>query len=208
MAGRNLTAALAALALLVNAVPCFAQDPPAVPPPIALDSAPVANDQQLLDKYVWTRLGLEGALLATLSSGLDQWRASPPEWGGGASGYAKRWASEYSEAAIGDTATYAIAHVLHHDPSFTRCECSGFANRLHHAAVSPFIARTRSGRRVLSVASLAGFLVGDVVAASTWYPARRGARDGLLNAAGSLGAKIGIDVLLEFAPRLPKIRPK
>jgi hypothetical protein len=198
------------LILLIGAVPCFAQDSTMVPPSTAGDArdgggpTPVANNHELLQKYVWSTLGLEGALSATLSGGLDQWRESPAKWGKGSTSYARRWTSEYTETAIGDTATYAIARVFHQDPSFTRCECSGFVRRMNHAVLAPFTARTRDGKSVLSFASLAGFLTGDVVSASTWFPARLGARDGLRNAVASLAARIGVDVLLEFRPRRPK----
>jgi hypothetical protein len=184
--------------LLAGAGPCFAQDPPAA------DPKPVASDRQLLQKYVWSSIGLEGAISATVSSGLDQWKQSPPEWGDDATGYARRWASDYAESAIGDTAKYAVAHIFHQDPSFTRCECSGIARRLWHAIDSPFMARKRDGTRVPSAASLAGFLTGHVVSASTWYPAPLGTRDGLRHAATSLVTKIGMDVLKEFWPRRSK----
>ena len=193
--GLLIRAAWLALILSVGASPCFAQDQPDNSP------KPVASDHELLRKYVWSTLGLEGAIRATLASGLDQWQEAPPEWNSDATGYAKRWASEYAESAIGDTTKYAVARLFHHDPSFTRCECSGFARRLRHAVDSPFMARKRDGTRVLSAASLAGFLTGHVVSASTWYPAPLGARDGLKHAATSLVSKIGVDVFKEFRPR-------
>ena len=202
-------AARVTLILLIQGAPCFAQDSPAVlVADVSLDGGPptpVANNDELLQKYVWSRLGLEGVVSATLAAGLDQWRNSPAQWGEGRGGYAKRWTSEYAESAIGQAATYATARVLHQDPSFTPCECSGFVRRMNHAVLSPFTARTRDGKSVLSVASLVGFLTGDVVSASTWFPARLGARDGLRNAAGDLAARIGVDVLLEFRPhrRMP-----
>jgi hypothetical protein len=186
------------LALLVGAVPGVAQDSPVAGP------KPVATDNQMLHKYVWSTLGFDGAISATVSSGLDQWKQSPPEWGDGATGYARRWVSDYAESAIGDTAKYAVARIFHHDPSFTRCECSGFTRRLHHAVDSPFMARTRDGTRVLSAASLAGFLAGHVVSASTWYPAPLGTRDGLRHAGMSLVSKIAVDVFREFRPRRSK----
>lgn len=65
-----------ALALLTSAVPCFAQDDPVVDPGSV--AKPVATDQQLLHKYVWSTRGLEGAIGATMASGLDQWKRSPP----------------------------------------------------------------------------------------------------------------------------------
>jgi hypothetical protein len=175
--------------------------PVLAPAAAAVPQPPIASDAQLLHKYVWSTLGFDGLLSATISSGLDQWHESPPEWDVTRAGYTKRFASEYAESAIGDIAKYAVAHVFHHDPSFTRCQCTGVARRLHHAVDSPFMARTRSGRRVLSAASLSGFLAGHVASASTWYPAPLGTRDGLKHAALSLVAKIGVDVFKEFRPR-------
>jgi hypothetical protein len=75
---------------------------------------------------------------------------------------------------------------------------------IRHTVNSPFMARRRDGTRVLSAASLAGFLAGHVVSASTWYPAPHGARDGLKHAGVSLVTKIGKDVLKEFRPRRSK----
>jgi len=191
-------------ALLIRAgtaVPCVAQETPAVPP------KPVATDNQMLHKYVWSTIGLDGALSATLASGLDQWKRSPPEWNMDAAGYTRRWVSDYAETAIGDGAKYTVAHFFHHDPSFYPCACSGFGRRLHHAVDSPFMARTRDGTRVLSAASLAGFVTGHVVSASTWYPAPLGAREGLKHAGMSLATKIAVDVFKEFRPRRSKEQP-
>ena len=187
------------LACLAGAVPCFAQEPPIVDlPPVA---KPVATDHQLRHKYVWSTLELDGAIAATLGAGLDQWKHSPPEWDSDATGFAQRWVSDYAETAIGNTAKYAVARIFHHDPSFTRCECSGFARRLRHAVDSPFMARRRDGTRVASAASLAGFLTGHVVSASTWYPAPLGTRSGLKHAGFSFVSKIAVDVFQEFRPR-------
>src|SRR5207248_681447 len=124
-----------------------------------------------LHRYVWSTLGLDGLLSATMGSALDQWHESPPEWDRTKDGYVRRFASEYAESAIGDIAKYSVARIFHQDPSFTRCECTGFGKRLHHAVDSPFMARTRTGRRVLSAASLTGFLAGHVASSATWYPA-------------------------------------
>jgi hypothetical protein len=162
---------------------------------------PVASNDQMLHKYIWATLGWDGALNATLSAGFDQIRDSPTAWNGDTAGYAKRWASRYGEAAIGDTAKYAIARIFHQDPSFTRCECTGLTSRARHAVEAPFTARTRDSRRVFSTASLAGFLAGHVVSAATWYPAPLGTRDGLKHAGVSLLSKIAVDAFKEFRPR-------
>lgn len=191
----------ALLAVAGRASPCVAQEPPVVIP------KPVATDNQMRHKYVWSTLGFDGALGATLTSGLDQWKGSPPEWGRDARGFTRRWVSEYAESAIGDGAKYAIAHFFHQDPSFYPCACTGFGRRLHHAVDSPFMARTPDGTRVLSAASLAGVTTGHIVSASTWYPAPLGARDGLKHAGMSLATKIAVDVFKEFRPRRSTKQP-
>lgn len=203
-------AAWVVVALLAGAVPGLAQDPPVVEPtqevgptPVG-GSKPVANNAEMRQKYIWSTLGIEGALSATLDSGLDQWQGKPPEWGMDASGYAQRWISDYAESAIGHTAKYVVARIFHHDPSFTRCECSGFGRRLLHAVDSPFMARRRNGTRTLSAASLAGVLAGNVVSSATWYPAPLGARDQLQHAASSLLTKVAVDVFKEFRPHRSK----
>jgi hypothetical protein len=163
-----------------------------------VDVQPVLNEEALLRKYVWSTLGLPGALHATLSGALEQWRGAPPEWGSGAGGYTKRWASEFAEAAIGNTTKYAVARALHHDPSFTRCRCSGFGPRLRHALVSPFVARTRNGRQVFSPATVAGLAAENIIPASTWYPEPLGARGGLAHAGSGILGKLGVDIFREF----------
>ena len=192
--------AASAVALLVFAAAGFAQDTPVAGP----TPKPVATDSQMLHKYVWSTIGFDGALGATMASGLDQWKASPPEWSMDAKGYARRWVSDYAESAIGDGAKYAVAHFFQQDPSFYPCECTGFGRRLHHAVDSPFMARKPDGTRVPSAASVAGFLTGHVVSAATWYPAPLGTRDGLKHAGMSLVTKIAIDVFKEFRPRHAK----
>jgi len=167
-----------------------AQDAPSPPP--------VLDDQQLLRKYVVSTLGVPGALHATFASGLEQWRHSPRTWDMTASGYAKRWASEYAESAIGNTAKYAVAAALHHDPSFTRCTCTAVLRRLAHALSSPMLARDEDGRTVFSPATFAGLAAENVVPAATWYPAPRGVHDGLRHAAAGAIAKAGVDVFREF----------
>jgi hypothetical protein len=160
----------------------------------------VADEHELFHKYVASTLGLEGAVHAAMTSAWAQVQHSPPEWGSGADGYAKRLASDYASSAIGDTTKYGVARLLHHDPSFTPCQCTGSGRRLRYALLAPFTARTPDGRRVVSPAFFAGAVAGRVVPAATWYPARHGAMSGLEQSVSSLAAKMVIDVWKEFRP--------
>jgi hypothetical protein len=182
------------LAVIAGAVPCFAQDDRPAPP------QPILNNDQLLRKYVIATFGNEGAIGAAIAGGVEQWRGSPPEWGTGPEGYAKRWASMFGAQTIAGTTKYAVARIFHHDPSFTRCQCTGFARRLRHSATSAFMARRRDGSRVLSPATVASIVAGEVVPAATWYPTRGGAWGGLGHAGAGVAGKIGVNVLREFLP--------
>jgi hypothetical protein len=149
---------------------------------------------------VWATLGLDGVIGATATSGSMQWLHYPLEWKG-VSGYSQRWASSYAEAAIADTTKYAVARLLHHDPSFTPCRCSGLGPRLRYAVIAPFTARRRDGRRVMSPAIFAGLATGQLVSRATWYPPGYGVGDGLETTATGLLSKIGLSIWKEFRPR-------
>jgi hypothetical protein len=190
------------LVALALAAPCMAQTTSEAPP----KPPPVLNDEQLFHKYMMSTFGAPGVLNAMMAGGLTQWQHDPPEWGSGKAGYANRWSSSFAEAAIGSTTTYAVARLLHHDPSFTRCQCKGFGPRLRHALISPFTARTRRGRRVLSPAIVAGLAAESIVPPATWYPAPHGTVGGIGHTALSVASKMGVDVLREFIqpPHWPK----
>jgi hypothetical protein len=192
---------VACLGLVANPTLSIAQDA------TGSVAAPVLSDEQLLRKYVWSTVGAPGAIGAAIVGGVGQWQHYPPEWGDGLSGYSKRWASAYAAAAIGNTTKYAVAHFMHQDPSFARCECAGVGPRLRHALSSPFKARTRDGRHVFSFATVAGHAAEHVVPASAWYPPGRIIRDGVIRGVAGVVTKMGVNVAREFVsvPRLPKV---
>jgi hypothetical protein len=76
----------ALLVVLSGVSPCIAQEAPVMPPTPVVNAKPVATDNQMLHKYVWSTIGFDGPLSATLSSGLDHVRTSPTEWGAGREG--------------------------------------------------------------------------------------------------------------------------
>jgi len=94
---------------------------------------------------------------------------------------------------------------MHQDPSFTRCQCTGLGPRVRHAVKSPFVARTRGGHKVFSVATVAAQVAEHVIPASAWYPAGRVMSDGVALAVAGVVSKIGVNVVREFValPGLP-----
>ncbi len=193
-------AALLMWCIAVGAGPAAAQDGPPPKP------APILNDDQLFRKYVVSTVGPPGLIGAAVVAGFAQWQHYPDEWGGGASGYGKRWASAYAASAIGNTTKYAVAHFMHQDPSFARCRCTGVKARILHAVKAPFLARTRAGREVFSAATVAGYAAQHMVPAVTWYPRGRVWSEGIGLTAAGIASKMGVNIVREFVnlPKVPK----
>jgi hypothetical protein len=75
--------------------------------------------------YLFDAFGPYPIVSATFTAGFDQTRKTPWAWGRGAEGYHKRFASDFTIAAIGTTTRYALAEVFKEDTLYYRCECKG-----------------------------------------------------------------------------------
>lgn len=182
--------------------PAFAQEDEPAPSSAKSTEAQPADSvhphREQRDHYLWSTFGPPGVMWASLSSGFQQLRDVPPEWGKGTTGFGKRLAAEYVGAAIGSTTRYAVSRMLDEDPSFRPCRCSGFFPRLRHVIVGPFLARKPDGRTVFSLSRLAGMAASDTVAATTWYPRPQGVGDVAKNVGVDVASAVGVDLLREF----------
>jgi len=104
---------------------------------------------------------------------------SVPEWGEGADGFGKRYASRFGMGLIGTTTRYGLGELLHQDVSYQRCTCTGFMPRTYHAVAQSFVAHTASGRGVPSLPALVSPFIAAEVATVAWYPSRYNTSDAL-----------------------------
>ena len=132
------------------------------------------------------------------AAGIQQWQDSPEEWGQGAKGYGKRFASGMGRNAIQQTVTYGLDSALRLDTGFQRSKREGFFPRLKDALAQNVTSRTRSGNRVISAPRLVGVYTGSIIAAETWYPDRYSYKDGLRHGTTTLLTGFGINVVREF----------
>lgn len=190
---QSLTAIFALVLLTGFPLRAATQDMSALPPP-----TPVLDDDQLFKKYVVSTVGPGGMIGAAAAAGYEQYENYPEAWRQTTAGYVKRWASAYAAGAIGNSTKYAVAHALHQDPSFTTCRCTGFNGRMRHAILSVFTARTRSGREVFSLATMAGLTAEHAVPAALWFPREAKWKEGAGLVGVSLASKIGINIFHEF----------
>lgn len=140
-----------------------------------------------------TRLGWTAAV-----AGIDQWRDHPEEWGQGAKGYGRRFASGFGKNVIQQTVSYGLDEAMGLDTGFQRSKREGFFPRMKDALIQNITSRTKSGNRMISVPRLAGVYAGAVIASETWYPERYSYKDGLRSGTRTLLTGFGLNLVREF----------
>lgn len=149
-------------------------------------------------RYLSSTAGPFPLLRIGAAAGINQWRDSPEEWGQGAKGYGKRFASGFGRNVVQQTVTYGLDSAFSLDTGFEKSKREGFFPRFKDALIENVTSRTRSGKRVLSAPRLVGVYTGGVVAAETWYPERYNYKDGLRQGTNTLLMGFAINLAREF----------
>ena len=149
-------------------------------------------------RYVKSTVGPTRLAFTAASAGINQWTNHPEEWGQGAKGYGRRYASGLGENTIRQTVIYGLDSAMGLDTGFQRSKREGFFPRLKDALLQNVTSRTRNGNRVISVPRLAGVYTGAIVSRETWYPDRYSYKDGLRSGTKSLLTGFGINLVREF----------
>lgn len=169
------------------------------PVPATPDEYTRPTEREKLHNYLFDAFGPLPILGAAFAGGIQQAYGTPPEWGGGAQGYAKRFASDYGIAITTTSARYAFAEVLREDTLYYPCTCTRFVPRLEHALISTFTARRGDdGHRVFSVPAVVAPFAGGEAATLGWYPSRYEPMDGARLGAYNLLYQAAEYVALEF----------
>ena len=154
--------------------------------------------RERFDRFVWNTVGPLSLIAIGASAGWDQSQDNPPEWGQGASGYGKRYASRLGQYSIEQTVSYGLSEAFGLDTGFEKSKRKGFFPRLSDALVQNVTSRTKSGKRIISIPRLVSPYAGGIIAAEAWYPSRFSYKDGLRFGTYSLAAGFGLNVVREF----------
>lgn len=179
------------------------RDPSTVPAPIrrATLVEPLTPKQKVKRRAL--RLVEPVSLVsAGFGAGIEQWRGIPSEWGQGAEGYAKRFASAEGYMAAHNTIALGFDLAFHLDPRYHRSEESGFMPRLKNAIKQSVIARKDDGGSMIDVSEIAGSFGAGLIA-NAWEPARYSTvGDGLQRGAIGLAYHTLKNIAREFLPDL------
>jgi hypothetical protein len=149
--------------------------------------------------YAFDTFGPYPIAAAGVTAGINQFTNSPPEWGQGATGFGKRFGSDFGIAVIATTTHYGLAEAFREDTLYYRCECAGLFPRLDHAVISTVTGRHgEDGHRAFSFSALVAPYAGSMIAVYEWYPARFGPKDAFRMGNYSLLTYMGGNIALEF----------
>ena len=190
-------AVLTTLALIAAAPAAIAQEQGAVPNP-SESVRPSASER--FRNFLIDSAG-PVVLAETIAwAAAAQVSETPAEWGGGAKGFGKRYASLVGQGVIQESVTYGLSEALAVDSRFHKSHKRGFVPRAGEALIQSVTSRRVDGGRVVSAPLLAGYAAGGL-GMMAWYPDRYTYRDGLRYGGLALASRAGVNLIREFITR-------
>jgi hypothetical protein len=161
------------------------------------DSAGATKD------YLQHTFSAQAAASAAAGAAVNQAVDTPHEWGQGALGFGRRFASGFGKHIVHKTIQYPVAHLLHEEIHYHRSTKNGFGPRLKYALVGTVITRkTNTEKRTVAVGEISGAL-GSGLISRLWQPAStRSLASGFASGGITLGVDAGLNVVREFWPEI------
>jgi hypothetical protein len=142
--------------------------------------------------------GLHGLLGSALTAGVYQKTNTPSEWGGGLSGYGRRYASFLGTSGTRGVFAFALESSLHQDPRYFPSLQHGFRARFGSAIKQAFVVHTDAGAQQFAYARIFSAF-GAAYMTNTWNPAsNRSAWDGTHRAGFIIASDVGWNLIQEF----------
>ena len=131
----------------------------------------------------------------------------PRQWGKSFSGYVKRAGVNLIQFGTQETIHQGGAALMHTDPRYLTCHCSGGIRRSWHALEMSFLTYRGDGSKTVDLPQLAGAYGGAIIAEipypSHYSPLVQGVQNGHIQ----VGANVAINLFREFSPELRRLNP-
>jgi hypothetical protein len=190
-------AVLTTLAVIAAAPAAIAQEQGAVPN--SSESVRPASSERFRDFLIDSAGPV--VLAETIAwAAAAQVSETPAEWGGGAKGFGKRYASLVGQGVIQESVAYGLSEALGVDSRFHKSRKRGFFPRAGEALIQSITSRRTDGRRVVSAPLLAGYAAGGL-GMMAWYPNGYTYKDGLRYGGLALASRAGVNLIREFIMR-------
>jgi len=158
---------------------------------------PPVFKQRLLD-YVDRSAGPVAEGGVALQAAIAQRTGEPEAWGHGGNAYGKRFAWAWSANWIAESTRFAACESFRLDSTFRDRSPAGVAPRVRRALATAFLARTRSGKVIVSAPSIAAPYAGAFYSVNAWYPGTPTWKQGLKAGSISLAMQPALNLLREF----------
>ena len=122
----------------------------------------------------------------------------PAGWGQDSGAFGKRLGWWWAENWISETARFAASESFRLDATYHRSTARGVMPRIGHALRESFVTRTRSGRTIISIPSLASPYVGAMYATYAWYPGSPDWKQAVKTGSITLAFQPAVSLLREF----------
>lgn len=163
--------------------------------------------QQRFKLYIRQTFTTPGIYIkTTLFATHDQLTDRNPEWGGGFSGFVKRFGDRQVQFIIQNSVTSLGNGLFGWEPRYDRCRCDRFWPRTRHAVIRNFATYNRSenSSRPQLMPYLGAF--GASVVATTWQPGNPSWQiRGYQAVITQVFVGIGINWIGEFAPEIVRV---
>jgi len=164
------------------------------------------NGQERFKLYIRQSFTTPGIYIKTgFFAAHDQIENSPPEWGDGFSGFAKRLGSNHAVNLIQNSFTSLGQGIVGWEPRYDRCRCTGRWLRFRHAFIRNFVTYDSSeeSKRPNIMPFAAAFGAGAIGA--TWNPGNpKVTVEGYQSAITQAWVGVLVNSIGEFAPDVKK----
>ncbi len=135
---------------------------------------------------------------AAVSAGFQQFNETPKEWGQGAEGFGRRYASSLGANILRQSFTFALDSTLREDPRYFLSTKTTFKDRAKNALVQTLVCHTDRGGRSFAFARV-GAAFGSELASNTWRPRSVDTTgDAMVRAASTLAVSAGTNLFREY----------
>ncbi len=170
--------------------------------------APGAPPLGVSDKFVYHAKSLvvpAEFLRVGLSAGFQQLLDTPHEWGQGAEGFGRRYASSYGTTILRHSIAFGLDSALREDPRFFRSGKTNVGERVKSALLQALICHTDSGGRSFAFARVGGAFGAEFISNAWRPPSVNEPGDALIRGGATIGVNAGTNVLREFMPEIKKL---
>src|ERR1700680_1695677 len=161
-----------------------------------------AVQKSRLKEYGHQMVGGQALARSAGRAAIGPLRNHPHEWGGGATGYAKRFGSSMGHHIVKGTIQMGVGAWHHEDQHYYRSNKQGTWPRLKYAVGNTFMVHRNNGPgRTPALGRLSGAFVAGLISRA-WQPASAAGLGAAFASGGiSVGADVGVNVAREFWPR-------